>query len=69
MRRELIETIENDVRRLDRLITDIASSSRLDAELAMGDLKSLDIGEMLNSIISIFSDIMEFSMPPTSLMS
>ena len=58
-RRDLIETIENDVKRLDRLITDIASSSRLDAELAMGDLKSLDISEMLKVIIDVFRDIHE----------
>ena len=61
LRQELCETIENDVRRLDRLITDIASSSRLDAELALGDLQSLDIGEMLNAIINIFNDIHEAS--------
>ena len=58
-RQDLIETIENDVKRLDRLITDIASSSRLDAELAMGDLKSLDISEMLKVIIDVFRDIHE----------
>ena len=59
VRQELIETIENDVSRLDRLITDIAKSSRLDAELAMGDLTALDIGEMLASIIGVFNDIHE----------
>ena len=58
-RQELIETIENDVKRLDRLITDIASSSRLDAELAMGDLKSLDISDMLSVIVDVFRDIHE----------
>lgn len=31
---QLIEIIQHDVRRLDRLITDISDASRLDAELA-----------------------------------
>ena len=58
-RRELVETIENDVQRLDRLITDIASASRLDAELAMGDLQPLDLNELLNNIIGVFNEIHE----------
>jgi len=58
-RQELVETIENDVQRLDRLITDIASASRLDAELAMGDLQPLDLNELLNNIIAVFNEIHE----------
>ncbi len=56
-RQELVETIENDVRRLDRLITDIASASRLDAELAMGDLQPLALNSLLSDIIEVFNDL------------
>ena len=36
-RGRLLEIIQHDVRRLDRLITDISDASRLDAELARAD--------------------------------
>jgi two-component system sensor histidine kinase ChvG len=36
-RNRLMEIIQHDVRRLDRLITDISDASRLDAELARED--------------------------------
>ncbi len=45
--RQLLTIIEEDVRRLDRLITDIADASRLDAELNRAQSQPVDIGDML----------------------
>jgi two-component system sensor histidine kinase ChvG len=52
-RERLLEIIQHDVRRLDRLITDISDASRLDAELAREDTGPLDIGRLLDSVVSL----------------
>lgn len=49
----LTEIIQHDVRRLDRLISDISDASRLDAELAREDAKRFDVETLLNDLISI----------------
>jgi two-component system, OmpR family, sensor histidine kinase ChvG len=46
-RKRLMDVIQHDVRRLDRLISDISDASRLDAELGRDDLKPLDLAELL----------------------
>nr|WP_235919227.1 sensor histidine kinase [Aureimonas psammosilenae] len=47
----LLEVIQHDVRRLDRLITDIANASRLDAELAREDSQRIDLSGLLGSVV------------------
>ena len=49
-RARLIQVIQHDVNRLDRLITDISNASRLDAELAREDLGRLDMARLLDDI-------------------
>jgi two-component system sensor histidine kinase ChvG len=41
-RARLVEIVKHDVRRLDRLITDISDASRLDAELARAETNPVD---------------------------
>jgi two-component system sensor histidine kinase ChvG len=53
----LMEIIQHDVRRLDRLISDISDASRLDAELAREDANPVDIAELLRTTVSLFNDI------------
>jgi len=50
-RRSLLDIIGHDVRRLDRLITDIAGASRLDAELAREDARPVDLLNLLNNLV------------------
>ena len=45
--RRLLAVVEDDVRRLDRLISDISDASRLDAELARAESKPVDLGALL----------------------
>jgi two-component system sensor histidine kinase ChvG len=52
-----MEIIQHDVRRLDRLISDISDASRLDAELAREDAKAVDMAELLRTTVSLFNDI------------
>ncbi len=49
-RERLLEVIEHDVRRLDRLVSDISNASRLDAELVKEEQKSFDLLKMLESL-------------------
>ncbi|MDK4713777.1 MULTISPECIES: sensor histidine kinase [unclassified Rhizobium] len=52
-KKRLMDVIQHDVRRLDRLISDISDASRLDAELARSDAKSLDLEILLRDMIDI----------------
>jgi two-component system, OmpR family, sensor histidine kinase ChvG len=53
----LMEIIQHDVRRLDRLISDISDASRLDAELAREDARPVDTADLLRTTVSLFNDI------------
>lgn len=55
--KRLMDVIQHDVRRLDRLITDISDASRLDAELARDDAKRLDLGKLLENITSAAREV------------
>ncbi len=50
-RERLLEVIQHDVKRLDRLISDISNASRLDAELAREDAQPVDMVRLLNAVI------------------
>lgn len=49
-REKLMEVIEHDVRRLDRLVSDISNASRLDAELVKEDEQPFDLLTMLSNL-------------------
>jgi two-component system sensor histidine kinase ChvG len=49
-REQLMEVIEHDVRRLDRLVSDISNASRLDAELVKEEEEEFDLLNMLNNL-------------------
>ncbi len=50
-RAKLLDVIEHDVRRLDRLVSDISNASRLDAELVKEEMKPFDLVQMLRNLI------------------
>jgi two-component system sensor histidine kinase ChvG len=52
-RDRLMAVIEHDVRRLDRLVTDISNASRLDAELAREAMEPVDVGALLETVAAI----------------
>jgi len=52
-RERLMSIIQHDVRRLDRLITDISDASRLDAELARNDSEPVDMVQLLEAVVSV----------------
>jgi two-component system sensor histidine kinase ChvG len=55
-RARLLEVIEHDVRRLDRLISDISDASRLDAELQRQDAMPVDLRRLLTTLTSVANE-------------
>jgi two-component system sensor histidine kinase ChvG len=56
-RRRLLAVIEHDVRRLDRLISDISDASRLDAEMQRVDAVPVDLKKLLMAVVSIANEV------------
>lgn len=56
-KKRLMDVIQHDVRRLDRLISDISDASRLDAELARSDAKIVDLEKLLGELVDISRQI------------
>jgi two-component system sensor histidine kinase ChvG len=55
-RARLLEVIEHDVKRLDRLISDISDASRLDAELQRQDMAPVDLRRLLSTLTSVANE-------------
>ncbi len=47
--------VRNDVKRIDRLITDISDASRLDAELSRESSDPVDIRHLLETIVEVYN--------------
>ncbi|SPU73053.1 stimulus-sensing domain-containing protein [Brucella suis] len=56
-RKRLLDVIQHDVRRLDRLITDISDVSRLDAELAREHIDRVDMKKLLTSLVTAAREV------------
>src|SRR5271156_2347105 len=55
-RERLMEIMQHDVRRLDRLISDISDASRLDAEMARVDSAPVDVAQLVRAVVSMLDD-------------
>ena len=51
--RKLLALVQEDVERLDRLITDISDASRLDAELSRGETEPVAIDRLLETLVEV----------------
>jgi two-component system, OmpR family, sensor histidine kinase ChvG len=56
-RKRLLAVIEHDVRRLDRLITDIADASRLDADLQRDEAVQVDVEKLLEALVTLANEV------------
>ncbi|MEM7671384.1 MAG: stimulus-sensing domain-containing protein, partial [Pseudomonadota bacterium] len=52
-RQKLLDVIQQDVTRMDRLVTDISNASRLDAELVRERMEPFDLTELVNMLAGI----------------
>lgn len=64
-KKRLMDIIQHDVRRLDRLISDISDASRLDAELARSDAKTVDLEKVLGDLVDISRQVRSNKKPVT----
>ena len=55
-RARLMSIIQHDVKRLDRLISDISDASRLDAELARADAEPVDTAKLLAAVVTLANE-------------
>ncbi len=51
-RERLLDVIQHDVKRLDRLVSDISNASRLDSELVREEEAAFDLLHMLNNLVT-----------------
>lgn len=56
-RKRLLDVIEHDVKRLDRLISDISDASRLDAELQRQEVATVELAKLLEALVSAANEI------------
>jgi two-component system sensor histidine kinase ChvG len=56
-RSRLLNIIQHDVKRLDRLISDISNASRLDAELQRQEVALVDIAKLLNTLVGVSNEL------------
>ncbi len=66
-RARLSGVIQHDVRRLDRLISDISDASRLDAELARQEAAPVDLRKLLDVVTAMTRDRLEAGGPAITL--
>ncbi len=56
-RNELAQQIQGEMKRLNRLISDVSKASRLDRELALQETEPLDFSELVRGMVTVLSDI------------
>jgi two-component system sensor histidine kinase ChvG len=56
-RKRLLDVIGHDVKRLDRLISDISDASRLDAELQRQEVAPVDLASMLDALVKAANEV------------
>lgn len=56
-RERLLSVIQHDVRRLDRLISDISEASRLDAELQRHEIAPVDLTKLLATVVAVQNEM------------
>ena len=62
-REKLIDIIQQDVSRMDRLITDISKASKVDADLARETAKTLNVAEITENIVEFYQQTLSKDAP------
>ena len=58
-RDELVRQLQSELKRLNRLISDVSNASRLDAELALQETEPVDVATVVTNITGVFRDIQQ----------
>ena len=59
--------IQGELQRLNKLITDVSATSRLDAELARQEMQPVDLTVVLENVVKIFREILQANTRSVSL--
>jgi two-component system sensor histidine kinase ChvG len=62
-RERLVAIVKDDVKRLDRLISDISDASRLDAEMARGEAGPVDMKQLLETFVELANETRRENQP------
>ena len=54
VRARMLDVVRQDVRRLDRMVVEIAEASRLDAELSRARFEEIDVGKMMEALVPMW---------------
>jgi two-component system sensor histidine kinase ChvG len=65
--KRLLAVIQHDVKRLDRLISDISDASRLDAELQRGETAPVDLAKLLKTVVAMQTETRQTDIAKVSL--
>jgi two-component system sensor histidine kinase ChvG len=57
-RQQLVREIQDELKRLNKLITDVSNASRLDAELALQETEPVDLRHVLRTVVDVFRDML-----------
>jgi two-component system, OmpR family, sensor histidine kinase ChvG len=66
-RQRLVDIVKHDVKRMDRLITDISDASRLDAELSRSESAPVDVARLLGAIVILANETSKSNEPEVML--
>ncbi len=66
-RERLVAIVKDDVKRLDRLISDISDASRLDAELARSEAGPVDMRQLLETFVELANETRQEDQPLVTL--
>jgi two-component system sensor histidine kinase ChvG len=56
-RDRLVAVVRNDIKRIDRLISEISDASRLDAELSRARSESMDVARLIETLTGIYNSM------------
>jgi two-component system, OmpR family, sensor histidine kinase ChvG len=57
-RQTLVREIQEELKRLNRLITDVSNAARMDAQLAIEEVEPVDMRLVLRGVVDVFADIL-----------
>ena len=57
-RQQLVMQVQSELKRLNRLITDVSNASRLDAELALQQTEPVTLASVIEGVVMTFQDIL-----------
>jgi two-component system sensor histidine kinase ChvG len=57
-RQVLMREIQEELKRLNKLITDVSNAARMDAQLAIEEIEPVDVRDVLRGVVDVFNDML-----------